>query len=134
MHFERHRIDNSEAHVLPLINVVLLLLVFLMLAGSLTVTEPFAVEPANSVSEGVTENDTLRLLLGKDQQLALDEQLMQENVLLAQVKKRVAKNKKLRIALKADASVAANRVVLLMERLREVGVERVFLMTVQANR
>lgn len=126
------RAVHNETSVLPLINVVFLLLIFFMIAGSWSVTEPFSVEPPHSASEGATENDTLRLLLGKDQQLAIDGRLMSENDLLAEVKQRIAENPELRIALKADAKIAGNRVVLLMEKLREAGVERLYLMTVQA--
>jgi len=52
MHFPERRPDPTEERVLPLINVVFLLLIFFMLAGSLSVTEPFDIEPPASQSQG----------------------------------------------------------------------------------
>ena len=129
MHFETRRKDDSEARILPLINVVFLLLIFFMLAGSFGVNEPFEVTAPDSVSETTRESASVHILLGADGQLALDGKLMAEAALLEQIKTRLAAAPKLRIQLKADAQTAANRVVLLMEGLREAGVERLRLLT-----
>ena len=129
MHFETRRKDDSEARILPLVNVVFLLLIFFMLAGSFGVNEPFDVTAPDSISETAHETVSVHILLGADGQLALDGKVMAEAALLEQIKTRLAAAPKLRIQLKADAQTAANRVVLLMEGLRETGVERLRLLT-----
>ena len=129
MHFETRHKDDSEARILPLINVVFLLLIFFMLAGSFGVNDPFDVTAPNSISEMVHETASVHVLLGADGQVALDGKVMEEAVLLEQVKTRLAATPALRVQLKADAQTSANRVVLLMEGLREAGVERLRLLT-----
>lgn len=129
MHFEKRRQNNSDASVLPLINVVFLLLIFFMIAGSLSRTEPFRVDAPQSISEGAEAAGPMRLLLGSDGQLALDGQLMDEDELLSEVRLRLAAEPGLRVQLKADADTVGNRVVRLMEGLREAGVERLYLLT-----
>ena len=126
--FEEPRKDD-EARILPVINVVFLLLIFFMIAGSLSISEPFEVEAPESLSEGELESKTLRLLLDPNGQLALDGQALAEAALLERVKTRLAADPTLQIQLKADARTAANRVVLLMESLREAGVKRLHLLT-----
>ncbi len=132
MRFEEPRKDDSEARILPLINVVFLLLIFFMVAGSLSVTEPFDVTAPDSISETAREPVSMSILLGPDGQLALDGEVMPEAALLEQLKTRLATDPALRIQLKADAQTAGNRVVLLMEGLREAGAERLRLLTLPA--
>nr|VFJ73469.1 MAG: outer membrane transport energization protein ExbD [Candidatus Kentron sp. FW] len=129
MHFEETRIDDSEARILPLINVVFLLLIFFMVAGSLSVTEPFHVEPPQSASGDAGEQDVLRILLGFDGQLALDGEVVDEKTLLALIKERLASEPKPGVQLKADGRIAGNRIVLLTEDLRAAGVEELRLLT-----
>ena len=129
MHFETRRKDDSEARILPLVNVVFLLLIFFMLAGSFGVNDPFDVAAPDSISETAHETASVHVLLGADGRLALDGKVMDEAVLLEQVKTRLAAAPTLRVQLKADAQTAANRVVLLLEGLREAGVERLRLLT-----
>ncbi|MCB1760245.1 MAG: biopolymer transporter ExbD [Gammaproteobacteria bacterium] len=128
MRFERRPPDNSERSVLPLINVVFLLLIFCMLAGSLGRSEPFAVTAPRSTSDGA-QQQTLRLLLGSEGQLALQGEVMSEAELLQQVGQRIANHPGVGVELKADAALAGNRVVLLMEKLGEAGVDRLLLLT-----
>ncbi len=129
MRFEAPRKDDDEARILPLINVVFLLLIFFMVMGSLNMTEPLEVEAPESVSEGSYQPEMLHLLLDRNGQLALDNEVLTETVLLERVKTRLAANPTLQIQLKADAQTAGNRVVLLMEGLREAGVKRLRLLT-----
>lgn len=131
MHFEERRPDNSENSILPLINVVFLLLIFFMVAGSLSITDPFEVIAPNSLSEGVHEEQTLLLLLGKEGQLALQGQTMPEAQLLDRVKQHIAADPNTRVQLKADAALAGNHVVLFLEKLQEAGVEKLLLMTLE---
>lgn len=133
MHFEQRRPDNSENSILPLINVVFLLLIFFMIAGSLSVTDPFEVVAPKSLSEGLHEEQTLLLLLGENGQMALQGKIMPEAELLKAVRQRIETEPGTRIQLKADAALVGNRVVLFMEKLREAGVDRLLLMTLQKS-
>lgn len=129
MHFQERRPDPTEERILPLINVVFLLLIFFMLAGSLTVGEPFAVTAPASSSETRAIAEPRRLLMSRDGRLALDSAVMDEAAVVAAIAAAVAADPELQVELKADASVPGNRVVVLLEALRAAGLERVSLVT-----
>jgi len=129
MHFPERRPDPTEERILPLINVVFLLLIFFMLAGSLTVREPFAVTAPASQSETRPEPEPRRLLLGIDGQLALDGEVLPEAAVLAAIVSALVDDPELRVELKADAGIPGNRVVTLLEALHASGLEKVSLMT-----
>jgi biopolymer transport protein ExbD len=128
--FELHRKDDdNEARILPLIDVVFILLIFFMVAGSVTAFDPLNIDTPESISETPSETVVLRVLLGKQGRLALDGEILSEADLLDRIKTRITAQGDLRIELKADADIPGNRVVLLMEGLREAGVRRLRLLT-----
>ena len=129
MHFPERRPDPTEERILPLINVVFLLLIFFMLAGSLTVREPFEVAAPASSSETRPEPETLRLLLGADGRLALGGEVLREAEAVEALAAALAEDPELRVELKADAGIPGNRVVALLEALHAGGLEKVSLMT-----
>ncbi|MEM7496320.1 MAG: biopolymer transporter ExbD, partial [Myxococcota bacterium] len=91
--------------------------------------DPFKVGAPSSAAETAAPQEALELLVGPNAEIALDGEVMTESEMLAAVTFRVSAQPNLRLQLKADAGLAANRVVLLMESLREHGVEKLFLVT-----
>lgn len=135
MRFDRTRPRRAEEErVLPLINVVFLLLIFFMLAGKLSASDPFEVAPARSASEGLVETPDMLVLVGAGGQLALDGDILDQAALKAAIAERLADASgsaaPARVRLKADGGAEATRVVAVMEALREAGVERLNLLTV----
>jgi len=128
MHFPDRRPDQSEERILPLINVVFLLLIFFMIAGSLSVAEPFAVEPPASRSEGSHEPKDITILMGTDGRLALDGKVLDEAALLARLEAKLAATPQTSITLKADGDAPANRLVRFTQALYGVGVEKLELL------
>lgn len=131
MQFKRRkRSVDSEAGILPLINVVFLLLVFFMVAGRLTAGAPFQVTPPKSQQAGPldpADRDRPReaaILLAADGRLALNGQPLEAAALKAAVQEVVAAQPDLPVSLKADADAEATEVVALMETLRDAGVRR----------
>lgn len=129
MHFPERRPDQTEERILPLINVVFLLLIFFMIAGSLTVTEPFEVKPPTSGGQEEDMPDSLVILISKSGQLALDNQPLGEADLLAALKTKLAQQPDTPITLKADANLNANKLVQLTHALYGVGVKKLRLLT-----
>ncbi|MCY3702766.1 MAG: biopolymer transporter ExbD [Rhodospirillales bacterium] len=127
MRFARSRPKGSEERTLPLINVVFLLLIFFMLSGQLAAVDPFQTEPPQSASEGQTPPRQFVVHLGADGRLALDGEIMDEITLGRVLAQHEGPTK---IRLKADGRVDAVRTVVVMEVLRNAGVEKVDLLTV----
>jgi len=131
MHFHDRRPDQTEERILPLINVVFLLLIFFMIAGSLTVTEPFEIDPPTSRSQTAHEPDSLMILFSQDGRLALDNQPIQETQLLNKLAKVLQEKPDTQITLKADNGLPANQLVRFTQALNAAGVKKLRLLTLQ---
>lgn len=123
---QQTRPRNDDERVLPLINVVFLLLIFFMIAGQLSATDAFRVQPAESASEGEPEAQDVLVLVARDGRLALDGEELEAAALEAALRGR----EDVRVRLKADGRARATEVVAVMERLRAAGVGRLHLLTV----
>lgn len=127
---QQTRPRNEDERILPLINVVFLLLIFFMIAGQLSATDAFRVDPAESRSEGRPEREDILVLVGADGRLAVDDTEIGADELEGMLRERLEGRDGVRVRLKADARAGATDVVAIMERLRSAGVERLQLLTV----
>ncbi|MEM9044235.1 MAG: biopolymer transporter ExbD [Pseudomonadota bacterium] len=117
---------SPDDSILPLINVVFLLLIFFMVVGRLSASDPFEVIPPQSVSRGEPAQDAFLIAVGADGELALNGEIVGEDDLIAMVSE--ARVEQLRI--KTDNRASAVVTVALIERLRGAGIASVRLMTV----
>ena len=127
-----HRTTSDDDRILPLINVVFLLLIFFMLAGQLAATDPFAIEPPKSVSEGPNSPRDMVILVSVDGRFALDGIEMTEDTVIAAAGQRLkdSQGKDAALRLKVDGGKAASDIVFLMRRLRKAGFRKLKLLTV----
>ncbi|WP_290648299.1 biopolymer transporter ExbD [Aquisalimonas sp.] len=121
---------DVDASVLPLINIVFLLLIFVMLAGGMAAIEPLNVEPPRSGSDERMGETGVQIVVAADGRMVLDGELLPQEALIEQLGERIAASPELTVWLKADAGADSRRVVLFMERLRAAGVEHLQLVTV----
>lgn len=119
---------DPEAGLIPLINVVFLLLIFLMLSGSLSRQDAFPVTPPVAESGAMANTEPLVVLVAADGRLAVAGQQVSEAELLA-LARRGEEDQTVAVSLKADAQVDALDLVQLMEKLRAQGVSNITLMT-----
>lgn len=115
--------------IIPMINVIFLLLVFFLIAGSLTELEREGVRPPRSDSapvSGGSENEWLLradgVIIADGQQYTLDE----FRQWLSRPDQVIPRSQQVR----ADASAQASELLPLMKMLREHGVERMALVTI----
>ena len=134
MHLETTRPKGDEERVLPLINVVFLLLIFIMLAGRLATSDPFRIDPPRSVSDADLQQRKMTVLIGANGRLALDGEIMEQAQIREVVAKGVSRGDTLRVLVKADGQVEAVRAVAVMALLREAGIESVKLLTLPEER
>lgn len=123
------RKPSDDERVLPLINVVFLLLIFFMVAGQLSASAPFNIDPPASNSDGQPSRELL-VLIGTEGRLAVDGETVDPDRLEAAVAEHLQGDGAGPIRVKADGRVAATRVVAIMEALRAAGAERLDLLTV----
>jgi len=102
-----------------------------MLAGKISQTDPFEIEPPRSASERLPAGDPTTVYVGADGRVALGGEVLELAALAEAVAE--ARDDGGELRLKTDARAEANRVIAVMEALREAGVERVTLLTTRKD-
>jgi len=125
---------QTDAGVLPLINVVFLLLIFFMIAGRIAEQAPFEVEPPSSRAEGDARREEVLILLDAQGRAAVGGEEMSRDQVAAHLAVLLdgpdAEAPEARaVRLRADAAVDSATVIALIEELRRAGVRKVTLMT-----
>jgi len=118
----------SDDRILPLINVVFMLLIFFMLAGRFSATDPFEIDPAKSASEAQGALEEIVVLIGPDGRLALGSEVVSERTLSARIGE-VARRGEPVVRLKADGRAKAARVIAVMGLIRDAGARELKLLT-----
>lgn len=127
---KRRRRDDEDERILPLINIVFLLLIFFMVVGQLSASDPFEIEPLRSDTADDIPSEPLMVQVSADGRVALNGDILEEEALLAAIRQTVAQGETPDIRIKADGAADAQAMVLLLRKLRGVGVESIRLMTV----
>lgn len=115
--------------LVPLINVVFLLLIFFLLAGTMQPAEKVAVSlPEGALNDRERDVPTT-LIVEADGFVWLGDRVMDAKLSGHMVEKHLSESNTKRVAIKADADAPAEAVLELMEGLREAGVEQVTILT-----
>ncbi len=130
MKLERPKQARELVNITPLIDVVFILLVFFMLAGSIEPKDPFSVSPAQSTAEIRGDIQDFVILIDQDGRVALDDQVLDRADLSSVVIDVMANNPGALIQLKPDAKADAVTVIEVMEDIRDAGAQYLVLLTV----
>lgn len=129
------RVRNSDDALIPLINVVFLLLVFFMVAGTITAGDAFRIQPARIAAEARKDAADGRrvLLVGADGRMAYDGETITIDALSEQLALTVqgAADRGLPLqplAVKTDAGAPAGTVIAATEAARAAGFPGVVLL------
>lgn len=112
--------------ILPLINVVFLLLIFIVLSGVISSPDPFKLVPPDaSAGEDVETigSDTIVYVSGSGELRFRD--LADETDIVSLVERLAGGSGLETLTVRADAGVPAVRIVKLIERLRTTGIARI---------
>ena len=112
--------------MLPLINIVFLLLIFFMIAGSLQKLGPFEVDPSTSQTAEARPEDTIVLWFSNTGEIGIDDLTGGLDRLSSMLPADYIGRP---VEIRADREVEGARVVSLLARLQELGIEKVQLMT-----
>lgn len=115
--------------VLPLINVVFLLLIFVMMMSRIEGNDGFDVNPPQSASEAPAGQRDHILVLSKDGEVTINGQAMEKVGLARFAEEFLANFPEETLKIKADKQVDATRLITLMEDLRRLGIEQLTLLT-----
>ena len=122
---------DDETQLVPLINIVFLLLIFFMLSGNFSQTGPFDITPPDSSSPQAADEQSLVIYISAGGRLAVDDG---GELALSEVKaligERMATEPKLRVQLKADGGLVAEKLLDLLEAVKSAGPEKMALLVV----
>lgn len=71
--------QRHDEMLIPLINIIFLMLIFYMLAGTIVASDKITVQPPVSSSETATETQRITLLVAADGHLAMEGTLIDLN-------------------------------------------------------
>ena len=107
----------------PLINIVFLILIFFMLAGSLKPADP--IKATEAEGESVVLDDLLVVVMTLNGDLLISGRQVDAQELIATLKNQQSTQG--RVGIKPDSRLAAHQLLKLTERLRDAGFEEVTL-------
>ncbi|MBA1147249.1 biopolymer transporter ExbD [Ectothiorhodospiraceae bacterium WFHF3C12] len=122
--------QREEAGILPLINVVFLLLIFVMLTGRMAGEHARGVEPPATAMGDASVTDALELMVREDGSLLLEGAAIERDGLALALNTRSKGSTKPRVRILADASADSRLVANLAANLRAAGADTVELIAV----
>ena len=123
---ESHR---TEITMVPMVNVVFLLLIFFMLVGRIAPNDSLDISLPVSSSDQAQSDELTYLAIAADGRMVLNGDELDMPALIGVVTDMVTEDSTTRFELKADANLEANRLILVMEVLRQAGVQELALVT-----
>ena len=120
---------DTEARILPLINIVFLLLVFFLLAGRLEPASPVPATPPEAATEAPDRATPMRLHLGRDGALAIDGEIVPRDGLEAWLTERTGPQGLPAVRVIADAGAEASVLIGILDSLAAAGAAEALLVT-----
>ncbi len=117
--------------VLPLINVIFLLLIFLILGGIFTEPELLEVRPPESISDKQFTDEPVQILLDEEGELAHDGKIISVQRFRQLMQQAISNNPEASVQIKADQKVHMQKVFEIMEIIKNAGYENFQLLTLK---
>ena len=134
MKFERTRKINTQISLIPLINVIFLLLIFFMVAGSIEGVDIFEVTLPKSENGNVIPKVSSTVYLSIDGMIAVNNDVVAKEDLKTILSTLYIDNPGHKVKIKSDLNVPAETLIYVMNIIKEVGGEDVSLVTQVAGR
>ncbi len=129
----RRSAGQNDDNLIPLINVVFLMLIFFMVAGQISRSDPAKITPPASISQQpVAEQEGLTLLLTASGELYVDDQRGDSTQLVEQLRQRhgaSSQPEQFRVLVKVDADTPVDQLQALLRQIHDAGLTRVVLAT-----
>ncbi len=111
----------KEISMIPLINVVFLLLIFFLVAGSLDRFEVLKVDPPVATAGDEINQGPIVIVLGRYDEILVDDELLMKEELQDAVRKRLEVRPDRLITVKADARMKADSLIEVLDSINEAG-------------
>ncbi|WP_330110991.1 biopolymer transporter ExbD [Methylophaga thalassica] len=128
----QHKKPDQDDSLVPLINIVFLMLIFFMVAGHISQSDPIKVQPPLSASDTKQIEQPLVIVVSDNGQVAIEQDIVADNALLPAINKQfeaATDKEKFRILVKVDGSLPVDRLQHVLSIIKQSGIKRVSLAT-----
>lgn len=126
---ERIKKPIRTVSMVPMINVVFLLLIFFLVAGTVEQVDIIDVELPEAESGEMIDEGHVQVLLGRYDEIIINDQPIQLSDIETVIAKALEHNDQRVITIKADARMAASRMIEVMDRIKLAGGKNLSLTT-----
>lgn len=123
MDLEFHRTTRKPRQValISLIDVMFVLLLFFMIAGHLEPISPVPIMLPEADSGQLLDEGPVKVSMASDGRIVVNDSMFTSSTVAAELSRQLATNKERIITIKADANLEANKLVTLLEQVRQAG-------------
>jgi len=120
---------KSVENILPLVNIVFLLLIFFMVAGSFVQPEHLRVNLPTATLDKAAPKNITTIVMGSTNAFSIGNKSYTEAALIVHIEDNITEYDHGIIQLKADQAVSANAVIKLLNQLSHTGLTSIQLLT-----
>ena len=121
--------QRASAGMIPLIDIAFFLLIFFMVAGSIQQFEIIEIDPPQAQAGRMLDEGQLTILLGKYDEIVMDDLLLDMNELTQRLKAKLAVNPNRVVTVKADGAVPAVRLIAIIDQVKHAGGKEITIAT-----
>lgn len=128
----QHKKPNQDDNLIPLINIVFLMLIFFMVAGQISESDPIKVQPPGSMSEQHSEVKPLTIVVSTEGQIAVGQKQVAEQDLVSVINahfQQAEDPETFRLLVKVDANLAVEQLQHVLSLIKQTGIKRIALAT-----
>jgi biopolymer transport protein ExbD len=128
----QHKKPNQDDNLIPLINIVFLMLIFFMVAGHISESDPIQVQPPASVSDSQSEVKPLTIVVSTEGEIAVGQEQVTKDTLSAVITQhfeQAADPQGFRLLVKVDANLAVEELQHILSLIKQTGIKRIALAT-----
>ncbi|MGB1539411.1 MAG: ExbD/TolR family protein [Rickettsiales bacterium] len=121
--------NRKEISLVPLINVVFLLLIFFLVAGTLDKIEIIPIDPPVAESGKILDEGHIVILMGQYDELIMNDQLIEMEQLVPLISDSLKSYPDKIITIKPDAGIPAKKLIEVMDYVKAAGGKNISLVT-----
>jgi len=125
----RHKQGAREPGLIPMINVVLLLLVFFLVAGSIEKFEVLHVDLPVAKNGKMLPEGQVVIVLGMQKEILINDEFVSPGDFIATMKEQLKDHKDKIISLRADERLPATFLIAIMNQIKNAGGNNISLTT-----
>lgn len=129
------RNEFQDSSIIPLINVVFLILIFLVIAGQIKSSEVFEVDLPESISQSIPAEEVLTLMINDQSKLVFENELVELDEIAEKVSGARADKSSydVDVLVKVDGSLMVTELRPVLARLKAAGLHKVSIATLQGS-